>query len=546
MSIKSNIRKLTLIFTALFMALSIGLVYWQVVVASAVTGNAHNSRTCLTNTAPKRGRIFDRNGVLLAESVPATGSLCGYQRRYYLTKYPSLAGLIGYYISPLYSSSGVEKQYNDYLTGDKGMTQINNIVNKTLHRPPVGDDIYLTIDVRIQALLDKYFDQVGPTPDNVYAFKTDRGAAIVSDPKTGEILGMLSRPTFDPNRIASGDLAYFDSLNKNPEQPLLERPLQGLYVPGSTYKTVTLMTGLDSGKLHLDDQFYNDKDPNHPQAVGPITLGTGNQTETFGPSGNNIDTYTFHYPVTLNYGYTHSDNVIYAQAGVTVGSSTWLDYNSRFYVGQQIPFDLPVKPSSVLPKGATSLGTNQLGENAFGQGVDTVTPLQLTMFDNGIANNGNLMRPTLIQKIVDPNGTSIMTADFKSLSTPISSTTASQVRDAMYGVTQCGSGRFAPVASYPNLPLLYTSPYAIIAKTGTGQVASGETNVGANAWLLTQAPYQNPQLTIVALKENGGESGPVLGPMVTRLYNDIFSTIRKIDTQPAAPANYCGTTGLLQ
>ncbi|HZR40055.1 MAG TPA: penicillin-binding protein, partial [Ktedonobacteraceae bacterium] len=85
----------------------------------------------------------------------------------------------------------------------------------------------------------------------------------------------------------------------------------------------------------------------------------------------------------------------------------------------------------------------------------------------------------------------------------------------------------------------------IIAKTGTGEVGAGA-KVGANAWLLTQAPYQNPQLTIVAMKENGGEAGPVMGPMVTRLYNDIFSNIRKIDTQPAADPNYCATTGLLQ
>src|SRR5512135_623290 len=98
MNVGSNIRKLTLMFVALFIALSAGLVYWQVVVAQQVTSNVHNSRACMPDSAPVRGNIYDRNGVLLAETVPAkTG--CGYARRY---TDPSLAGLIGYYVSPLY------------------------------------------------------------------------------------------------------------------------------------------------------------------------------------------------------------------------------------------------------------------------------------------------------------------------------------------------------------------------------------------------------------------------------------------------------------
>ena len=151
-------------FIVLFIALSGGLVYWQVVVAQQVTANIHNSRHCLPDNAPIRGRIFDRNGVLLADSRPSS-TICGYQRHYYLNDYPSLAGLIGYYISPLYSSSGIEHQYDNYLSGRIGLTALNNTVNQTLHRPPVGDDIYLTIDVRMQRLVDHYFDAAAPAPD---------------------------------------------------------------------------------------------------------------------------------------------------------------------------------------------------------------------------------------------------------------------------------------------------------------------------------------------------------------------------------------------
>jgi len=544
MNISNNIRKLTQLFIVFFIALSAVLVYWQAVVAQQVATNIHNSRHCLSDSAPVRGRIFDRNGVLLAESKPSN-AICGYQRYYYVKNYPSLAGLIGYYISPLYGSSGIERQYDNYLSGRVGVTALNNYVNQTLHRPPVGDDIYLTIDVRMQALLDKYFDQAAPPADGFYIFNTNRGSAIIANPHTGEILAMLSRPTFDPNRIASGDLKYFNSLEKDPEQPLLERPLQSTYIPGSTYKTMTLQAGLDSGSAHLDDPFYNDHDPNHPQALGPVTIGTGNETEVFGPNGNNLEPYTHTFPVALRYGYTHSDNIMFAQVGAKMGASTWLDYNSRFYVGKKIPFDLPVKVSTVAPANGQPLKLNQLAENSFGQGIDSITPLQMTMIDNAIANNGVLMRPSLVLKIVDPSGAIVMSSSPQSLGTPISDNTASQMRDAMYGVVQCGSGKFGPTPSLA--PELDTSPWAIIAKTGTGEVpkVNGHT-VGAEGWLLTQAPYQNPQLTIVAMKENVGEGGSAVGPMITRTYNDIFSKIMKIPTSPPVDPNYCFTTGLLQ
>src|SRR5260370_35570805 len=105
-----------------------------------------------------------------------------------------------------------------------------------------------------------------------------------------------------------------------------------------------------------------------------------------------------------------------------MGGSTWLDYNNRFYVGRQIHFDLPVKVSTVTPGNSNSLKVNQLAENSFGQGIDSMTPMQMTMIDNGVANNGKLMRPTLMQKIVDPDGPTRFAAGPQPLGSPISDT----------------------------------------------------------------------------------------------------------------------------
>ena len=563
MNISSSIRRLTNLFIILFVMLSGGLVYWQVVVAQSVTSNTHSTftRHCLSDSAPMRGRILDRNGVVLAYSKPSKNpNLCGYQR-YYTD--PSLAGLIGYYINPLYLSTGIEEQYNDYLNGNMGVTGLDNTLNKTLHRPTIGDDIYLTIDDRIQRIVAQYFNEEAAI-DNISTFKTDRGSVIVTDPSTGEILAMFSSPGYDPNRVASGDLNYLQQLNSDPKRPLIERPIDACYVPGSTYKTMTLTAGLDSGKAHLDDNFYNNHGfdfPQYPQAVGPVRLGSGNDTEQFGPTGNNISGYTKNYPVNLNYGFVHSDNVIFAQVGVNTGVKTWLDYNSRFYVGKQIPFDLPVRVSTVTPYSPdpkhlclptppdpTPLSVKQLGENAFGQGVDNITPMQMSLLNSTIANNGHMMRPMLVTKIVDPNQTVVQSNNPQQLSTPISQTTTTQVKDAMYGVVMCGSG------SLPKVQLSYPySPWSVIGKTGTGEVdPSGKTP--AESWFITSAPYQYqsgqvPRLSIVAMKENGGEGAYANGPMLRDIYNAIFTQVMKIQQpSPPPPANFCqqGPNPLLQ
>ena len=315
MDINASIRKLTLIFITLFIGLSAGLVYWQVVVAQQVTSNPHNSRPYLNSNAPVRGKIFDRNGVLLADSQRAANG--GFVRHYYD---PSLAGLIGYYV-PNYPATGIEATYDDYLSGRKGLTALDNTINRTLHRPPVGDNIYLTIDERIQKIVNQDFD-TPITIDNVNTFQSDRGSVIVTDPHTGEVLAMLSRPYFDPNKMVStlstGDLSYYNGLAKDrTADALRERPIQSVYIPGSTYKTMTLVAGLDSGATTLDTPFTKE------QALGPVNYNGHN----IGPTGNNIDGYTFRFPVTTEYGFSHSDNIIYAQIGVKTGAQTWLDYN---------------------------------------------------------------------------------------------------------------------------------------------------------------------------------------------------------------------------
>lgn len=530
MRIGHHIRNLTYLFMFFFILLSGCLVYWQVYAAPQVVSNIHNGRTCLTTNAPRRGNIYDRNGILLAKSVPSPSG-CGYLRQY---TDPSLSNLIGYFVSPLYGSAGIERQFDRYLSGAASANTVDTTVNHLLHRSPVGDDLYLTIDERIQQLANKHFDD-RVRIDNHLAFATDRGSVIVTNPHTGEILAMVSRPSYDPNllvqTLSHNDLSYYNQLVKDPKMPLLNRPIQSRYVPGSTYKTVTLLAGLDTGKTTLQQKF------NEKEALGPLIVNGERIT------GNNIDGYTLHFPVTTEYGFTHSDNIIFAQIGVNTGMDAWLDYNHRFFVDQTIPFDLPVVTSHVLKDGQP-LSSNQLADDSFGQGFDDVTPLQMSLFDNAIANNGSLMKPFIVQKITDPAKNELLANKPQQLSKPISEKTAMDARQAMFGVVRCGSGAIVHE--------LFTSQSNIIGKTGTGQV-SDKQDIPAQAWMITQAPYsvttptQMPALTIVAMKENGGEGGVSVGPLIAGIYNDVFSK-GYVPAPPTATPDpqYCCKTGLYQ
>ncbi|HVU69359.1 MAG TPA: penicillin-binding transpeptidase domain-containing protein [Ktedonobacteraceae bacterium] len=615
MNISGSIRRLTNIFLILFVALSAGLVYWQVIVAHQVAANPYltYTRNCTSDKAPIRGNIYDSKGVLLAYSKPSNlPNLCGYQR-VYTDAAKGLEGLIGYYISPLFGSTGIEKEYNDYLNGTNGVTGLDNTVDQVLHVPPRGDDIYLTVDSRIEKILVKNFPTEAPI-DNFYTYKTDRGSIIVSDPTTGAILGILSEPGYDANCVvhctldqlrkdfmAKGydklihctspctngqfqealkgigqdseceensdcNLIYLKYLNSDPKQPLIFRPTQDCYPPGSTFKTVTLMAALDSGSLGLYDEiFYNDPKehpyPEHLQAEGPIKIGSGDDSQVFQPSISNILGYTYHFPVSLAYGFSHSDNIIFAEAGIKVGADTWLKYNRDLYVGQKIPFDLPVKVSTVTPQPQsglcantppkeTALNMRNLASNAFGQGVDFVTPLQMSLVDNVAANDGKLMRPAVIQKIIDPkNGSVLQSFSPQLLRQVISATAAQQVRDAMYGVTACGSGSLSVVQlSYP-----YT-PWAVIGKTGTAQVPQTDPNkvIPGDSWFITAAPYTYqsnsiPPITITAMKENGGEGAYANGPMLRDIYASIFKDVlTNVKAPPAPDQNFCVANKFLQ
>ncbi|MGZ3636687.1 MAG: penicillin-binding transpeptidase domain-containing protein [Ktedonobacterales bacterium] len=466
-------------------------------------------RTCPPYDQPMRGRILDRNGNVIAQSVRDPNATCGYRREYAPWVASSgLAPLIGYF-SYKYGMAGIEAQYDEMLSGTGPYVALNDPTRKILHQPRAGTDITLTIDKNTQILANNVYDgsaiygnvcqPVGSHP---------AGSIIVDDPRSGEIIAMVSRPSYDPNRI--DDSNYWRQLNSDPQAPLLNHATQSVIPPGSTFKTLTMLAGLDAGTLALDSQYTFDESTNYVVNGEPIRWD-----DYFSGVWNGILRRSS-FPLTLEQGYQYSDNVIFARAAVKVGADTWLDYARRFGVAtpghdsQPVPFDAPYARSSAYPATIngkpTDFSPNLLAESGFGQGRLQISPLTMAEITSAVAADGYLYDPHVVKSYKGSDG---IQHDQPSAvpytgGPVIHPETAQSVRHAMWSVVDHGT---AWAGLFRNGAQLRDSPTHEGGKTGTAQLESGN----PHAWWISLAPDdQAPggsaaKYVITVNKERSGE-----------------------------------------
>jgi cell division protein FtsI/penicillin-binding protein 2 len=513
MNMNVTIRRLMSVFTLLFLLISGVAAYVQVSNQAFLGGPVlaqgdYDPRRCPPFDAPQRGKIFDRNGVLLAESVPDDTATCGYRRKYYDA---SLSPLIGYF-SYRFGSAGIEKAYNDTLSGVNQNSpwgtpnpagEVDDLQNKILHQPRSGQDIYLTIDEKLQLQANKLYDTHANGSACQPAGTNPPGSLIITDPRTGEILAMVSRPFYDPNKI--DDPTYFQQLQAAPDHPLLNHATQALYAPGSSFKTVTLLAALDSGSAALDKTYT------HDDAVNYVVNGQVIKWHDYLDLGYppNLD-----FPITLENGYAYSDNVIFAREAVELGADTWLSYVRKFGIQTpgvdvaSVPFDAPYAQSSAyLAKTngkPTDFSPNLLAESGFGQGQLLISPLTMAEVTSAIAADGNLYVPHVVMK-AQPKVGGPFTQDPQLYSGGqlFSPDTAAKMRQAMWAVSSYGTGSTV----LHNGIRLANSPVKEGGKTGTAQLESGR----PHTWWISLAPDDAApgggpaQLTITVMKEHSNE-----------------------------------------
>ncbi len=427
-----------------------------------------------------RGAIYDRAGRPLAYDDPADPQ--NHTRRY---PDPAVGHLVGYTSGLRIGIAGLENRYNPYLFG---LHRLDAQIGRMLRAPIQGSDLILTIDDDLQQAA-------------VQALGSQRGAVVILDGQSGAVLALASAPGLDPNRML--DPAYTAGLGaacsgEACPAPLLNRATQGLFVPGSTWKTVTLVAGLDSGQIQPGMVFDFGRPiqgPNGPYYVYQVDGGTI-------PDPNHTESR-----LTLEMSYAKSANAAFARIGAEMPSATLIDYANRLGMAadqSRFPFDLPLAAPQ-LANDLNSLASNNLlrASTAIGQGELLETPLGMARLVLAILNDGRLPLPYLVEGVRDPDG-ALIPGQIKGQSVEglMRPQTAQQARRMLQIAVEQGSGVRAQVKGL-----------TVGGKTGTAQLASG----APHAWFAGFAQDGQRSVAMVILVEHGGEGSQTAAPIFAAL-----------------------------
>ena len=467
----TQIRRLGIALVVLFLAMIVQLNVLQVIKAEDLASDPRNSRNAERDFGQQRGRILTADGKILVESMKNPDP----QSRYaYVREYPggSLYGHLTGYFSFVYGTTGVEHTYNADLAGRKVNLSPKRL-RDLLASKTVTSDVTLTIDDRIQRVAAK-------------ALGNRRGSVVAVDPRTGAILAAVSTPRFDPTPLASTDVettrTAFERLRDDPAKPLLARSYRERYPPGSTFKTITAATGLETQVIGLETPVY-------PQLRALPLRFTQRPLRNFGGSecGGML-------PVVFRV----SCNTAFAQLGLDLGPDRLHDGAVAFGFNRTPPLDLsPGAAASIFPEVPFFKRNDpQLAQAAIGQGEVAATPLEMALVAAAIANGGVIMEPHVMQEVRDSDGSKVRGEPRNEWRRAVSEETASMIRDLMVDVVNQGTAQRVAI-----------SGVQVAAKTGTAQTGRNT----AHAWIIGFAPAVNPTVAVAVIVENQPEVSTATG-----------------------------------
>jgi penicillin-binding protein A len=452
------------------------------------TDSLQNPRLLARDLRVQRGQIFDAAGNVIAGRTVYSDT--GYVERTYPA--PNMSYLLGYYNPTIYGLAGMEANLDPYLSGEAGSNPILAEEDRILHRPTSGSDVYLTLVPAIQNAATQALGQ-------------RKGGVVVIDIPTGAILALVAYPHIDPNGLAFNPnndwteenqriIDYWNTTTARADLPMLNRATQGLYPPGSTFKTVTLAAGLDLGKVQPTTVFTD---------TGRIKVEAGNyfhvDCSTCRPAGHPSDLFT------LMEGYQWSLNVVFAELATRyLGTDPLVRYAQGFGFGRDYNENNPMLAIPVAP---SRLGDpdflktpNGIAATSYGQGQVQATPFEMAMVAATVGHGGELPQPYLVSKIVNPKGDTVAQPRPGTLGRAVSPATATVLTQMMITSVQKG---WANGAAIPG--------YTVGGKTGTAETGRGT----SHAWFIGFAGKDpaHPQYAVAAMVEEGGEGSRVAVPI---------------------------------
>jgi penicillin-binding protein A len=497
--IATNVRRLALYLTLSFAIVSGGLSWWQVIDAPTLAARQDNPQVIAARRSALRGAIFDVNGRLLASSTVVDGIS---RRSYVDTAFSHVIG----YASLRFGTTGIERGWDDLLTGRADPNPLRDVLNDILARQPQPRDVTLTADQRLQ---DFAAAQLGG----------DVGAVVALDPQTGAILAITSTPTFDATPISGDPASAGDAMaqiTSGANNPLVDRTRQGRYTPGSVMKVLTAAAALDAGAITpqttFADQPMEETDGFVVEGFRVLEHDLGNVAPALWP---------------LSPALQVSSNIFFAHVGLELGAGPYLDYARRagfcdpLAIGDASRY-LPVAASYVTAEVnadcAPFSDRAELAQASFGQGRVSVTPVQMALVAAAIANGGVMPDPYLVRDVrahaADPAaGPSdrVLESYGGGGHRLVSEEAAREVRSAMVDAVGGPIGRL--YAGAGAVSLYGISGVETAGKTGTAELGPDRP---PHSWFIGFAPAQDgatPAIAIAVIVEGGGSGSGRAAPI---------------------------------
>jgi peptidoglycan glycosyltransferase len=462
--VNAPIRRLSGVVALLFCALLVSSTAIQFFQSKSLQERPGNRRTLLADYARERGQILV-GGTPVAKSVPTKDELK------WLRTYPQgelYSHVTGFYSFTYGAGGGLEGADNDLLSGSSDTLFYRRVTDILTGKEQTGASLELTINPAAQKAAEQ-------------ALGDQRGAVVALDPSNGEILALVSHPAYDPSVLSSHDTrkvqAAWERLNADKGRPMVDRAIGGdLYPPGSTFKVVTAAAALESGKFTEESQI-----------PGPATLDLP-QTSVNLPNDD-------HRPcgpgnkTSLKHALVVSCNTAFGWLGMELGADALRSQAAKFGFGDKLEIPMSVTPSRVPDE----LNEPQTAQSAIGQYDVRVTPLQMAMVSAAVANNGVVMQPHLVRRVLSSDLEVIDQPDPVQLSQAVSPDSAAALTRMMEGVVTSGTGTAAQIPGVD-----------VAGKTGTAQHGKG---LAPHAWFISFAPAQGAKVAVAVVVEDGGKLG---------------------------------------
>lgn len=461
-----QIMSVTWGFVLLFLGMIGYICYYSATNRQELINNSYNGRQELLLSQNTRGSIYSATGDLLAYTEAGQD---GKEHRVY--PYENLfAHIVGYATN---GRMGVEAMGNYYLINSNAPLS-EKAANDIAGEKYPGDDIYTTLDPELQRVAAKSL--------GVY-----KGAVVVTEPSTGKILAMVSKPDFNPDEISS---IWEDLLTDSESSVLLNRATQGLYPPGSTFKIVTALE-------------YIRENPDTYQGYTYTCNGH------FAKGDGRINCYhgTAHGQIGFDRSFAKSCNSSFANIGLSLQTESFTRTLKDLLFGQDLPLQMSYNKSYVTD--LDQIDDGLMMQVSIGQGTTQITPMHLNMITCAIANNGTLMKPYVIDRVENSTGNIMKQFSPGAYTKMMNETEAAALQKIMEEVVKTGTATRLTGLSYT-------------AAGKTGSAEYGNIKGESHAWFTGYAPAENPEICVTIIIEGAGAGGDYAVPIAKRIFDAYY------------------------